>query len=426
MTIPNRKQLTDTKCRNAKPAERPYKLTDAKGLYLEVRPSGAKLWRYRYRIGGKENLFALGEYAIVPKGETDGDARRRKEGGRFTLEEARQERIKARAHVKQGLHPSHIRSSQNMARLEANANTFEAVANEWLTTKKVEWAPSRTRQVERIFAREVFPQIGRLPIDSVTAQQMLTIANRVVKRGAPTIAQIAWNTSGKVFALAKKTGRLKVSPISDMNDVIPRTPVKHHPPLTRKQIPQLVNGLATYVGERQTVIAMQLLMLTFVRSNELLGAEWPEFDLDAAEWRIPGSRMKMREDHIVPLSSQAVALLGELHDLTGSGKHVFPNRQHPRKFMARSTLHRALCVIGFAGKFSPHGFRATASTMLNELAYRPDVIERQLAHCERNDVRGAYNRAEYLPERRVMMQQYADMIDALAQDEKVIPSKRRR
>ena len=326
--------------------------------------------------------------------------------------------------VKQGVHPSHARRAQKLDRISANATTFEAVANEWLAIKKAEWAPSRTKQVEAIFSRDVFPQVGRLPIDSVTPQQMLAIANRIVKRGASTMARIAWNTSGKVFALAKRTGRLRLSPISDMHDVIPRTPVKHHPPLTKKQIPLLATGLAAYVGERQTVIAMQLLMLTFVRSNELLGAEWPEFDFDDAEWRIPGSRMKMGEPHIVPLSFQAIALLRELHDRTGSGKWVFPNRQHPRKYMSRTTLHRALCMIGFAGKFSPHGFRATASTMLNELGYRPDIIERQLAHKERDAVRATYNRAEYLPERRAMMQQYADMLDALALGAKVFPLQR--
>lgn len=416
--------LTDAKCRNAKAAGRPYKLTDAKGLHLEVRPSGAKLWRYRYRIAGKENLFALGEYAAAPVGETDTQAKARREDRRFTLDEARQERARARALVKQGTHPAHARLAQRHARLEANENTFEFVAREWLAVKASKWSAGRARQVESVLASRVFPRVGKLPIDSITARQMIHVVKKIADDGAPTIAQLAWNVSAKVFVAAKKTGHIKTSPISDLTDVIAIPAVQHHKPLERRDIPKLVQGIGVYDGSRTTAIALGLLMLTFVRPQELRGAEWDELDLDAAQWRIPEARMKMRDPHIVPLSTHAVTLLRELHALTGSHRYLFPNHRRPKSHMAATTLNRALVALGYAGKFTPHGFRATASTMLNELGYRPDIIERQLAHKERNATRASYNRAEYLEARQEMMQGWSDLLDQLVKgDGKVVPGR---
>jgi integrase len=416
--------LTDTKCRTAKAAVLPYKLIDAKGLHIEVRPSGAKLWRYRYRIAGRENLFALGEYVVAPAGETEAQAKARREDRRFTLDEARQERARARALVKQGTHPAHARLAQRSARLDANQNTFEFVAREWLAVKVPGWSTGRARQVERVLTIRVFPHIGKLPIDSITAPQMIHIAKRIVADGAPTIAQLAWDVSAKVFAAAKKTGHIKASPISDLTDVIHRPPVQHHKPLDRRDIPKLVKGIGAYEGERTTAIALGLLMLTFVRPQELRGAAWDEFDFAAAQWRIPAERMKMRTPHIVPLSTPALVLLRELRTLTGSHQYLFPNHRRPKSHMAKTTLNRALVVLGYDGKFTPHGFRTTASTMLNELGYRPDIIERQLAHKERNATRASYNRAEYLDARQEMMQGWADLLDQLAKgDGKVVPGR---
>ena len=416
--------LTDTKCRSAKPTKQPYKLTDGKGLYLEVRPSGTKLWRYRYRIGHKENLFALGEYASAPARESPAHAKARADGRRFTLEEARQERARARALVKQGLHPSHVRRDRKLARLEANENTFESVALEWVAVKKAGWSAGRIKQVENVFKNDVFPHVGKLPIDSVTARQMLYVVKRLVDRGAPTVAKIAWSAAVKVFAVAKKTGRLTASPISDLTDVIPLAPVQHRKPLERRDIPILVKGIGTYKGERTTAIALGLLMLTFVRPKELRGAEWTEFDLDRAEWRIPAARMKMRDTHVVPLSTPAMTLLRELQALTGGHQYLFPNQRRRRSHMGTTTMNNALVSLGYSGKFTPHGFRATASTMLNELGFRPDVIERQLAHKERNATRASYNQAEYLAERQKLMQTWADLLDQIAKDDgKVIPGK---
>src|SRR5450759_1900017 len=237
--IPAPMPLTDTKCRTAKAAVLPYKLTDTKGLHIEVRPSGAKLWRYRYRIAGKENLFALGEYVVAPAGETEAQAKARREDRRFTLDEARQERARARALVKQGTHPAHARMAQRHARLEANENTFEFVAREWLAVKTPKWSSRRARQVESVLTSRVFPRVGKLPIDSITARQMIHVVKKIADDGAPTIAQLAWNISAKVFVAAKKTGHIKASPISDLTDVIPIPAVQHKKPLERRDIPKL-------------------------------------------------------------------------------------------------------------------------------------------------------------------------------------------
>jgi len=421
--------LTDTRIRNTKPGEKPIKLTDGGGLYLEVRPSGARLWRYRYRIGGKENVFALGEYVQVPPGETIEQAQSRRNAGMLTLAEARARREECRALVKQGIHPAHYRQAALMEQSARNACTFEAVAREWIAKKKPNWAPYYLRQVERFLEADVFPYIGKLPIRDVTAAHLLEIVRRVEGRGAETVALLVRQWASAIFRYAVATLRADIDPAAALKGAIHRPKVKHHKPLSRNQIANFVRALDSYGGYRTTVIALRLLLLTFVRTVELRAARWDEIDLDRAEWRIPGERMKMREPHIVPLSRQAVELLRELHSYTGGRGFLFPNVRNPRTCMSATTLNRALECLGFNGEgtidFSAHGFRATASTILNEMGFRPDLIERQLAHAERNKVRASYNQAEYLEERRAMMQQWADMIDAMAKgDDKVTPIKR--
>lgn len=418
-------RLTDTKIRNTKAGDAPIKLTDSNGLYLEVRPSGAKLWRYRYRIAGKENAYALGEYVKEPSGETQTQAIARIAGGHLTLAEARTERDKARALIKQGIHPAHNRSAAKASQVAGNANTFEAIAREWIEQKKSKWAPYYLHQVERFMATDVYPYIGSLPIRSVTAAHLLEIVKRAEKRGAETVAILLRQWCGAVFRYAVSTLRADSDPAAALKGAIHRPKVEHSKPLARKQIPEFLKELDKFGGYRTTVLALRLILLTFVRTVELRKAEWEEFDLDAGEWRIPKEKMKMGEPHTVPLSSQAVALLRELHTLTGGQKWLFPNQRRPKHFMSGTTLNRALERMGYGGKFSAHGFRATASTILNEMNYRPDVIERQLAHQERNKVRASYNQAEYMAERTAMMQAWADLIDEMAKgDNKVTPIKR--
>ncbi|GKW35327.1 integrase [Pectobacterium carotovorum subsp. carotovorum] len=388
--------LTDAKIRSTKSTSKPIKLADGGGLYLEVRPSGSKLWRYRYRIAGKENVFALGEYPTL------------------SLAEVRAEHDKARALVKQAIHPAHQRQLERMANHGANANTFEAVAREWIDKKSPDWTPYYLRQVERFFAADVLPAIGKLPIKSVKAAHLLEIIKRIEERGAETVALLVRQWSSAIFRYAVATLRADGDPAAALKGAIRRPKVEHHKPLSRTEIADFMQALNRYGGYRTTVIALELMLLTFVRTVELRKAEWQEFDLDGAEWRIPAGRMKMREEHIVPLSTQAIVLLRELQTYTGGRGWLFPNYRNPQDCMTATTLNRALERMGFNGKdsigFSAHGFRATASTILNEMGYRPDVIERQLAHTERNKVRASYNRAEYLDERRKMMQVWADFV----------------
>jgi integrase len=409
--------LTDAKIRNTKPSEKPIKLTDGGGLYLEVRPTGAKLWRYRYRIAGKENVFAVGEYFND------------KHGGHISLDDARGERDKARALVKQGIHPAHNRQAAQLATHAENANTFEAVAREWINKKKQGWTPYYLRQVERFLETDVFPYVGNLPIRNVTAAHLLEIVRRVEGRGAETVALLVRQWASAIFRYAVATLRADTDPAAALKGAIHRPKVEHHKPLSRDQVADFVKALDSYGGYRTTVIALRLMLLTFVRTVELRAAHWAEFDLDRAEWRIPAERMKMREPHIVPLSRQAVELLRELHTHTGGRSFLFPNYRNPKTCMTATTLNRALERMGFNGKdsigFSAHGFRATASTMLNELSFRSEVIERQLAHAERNKVRASYNQGEYMEERRAMMQQWANLTDEMAKSEsKVTPINR--
>lgn len=391
--------LTDAKIRTSKPAPKPVKMSDGGGLHLEVRPSGAKLWRYRYRIADKENVFAIGEYPEV------------------SLAEARVERDKARALVKQGLHPSHHRRAERLSTQVANANTFEAVANEWISRKSARWTPYYLRQVENFLAADVFPFIGKLPIRRVTAAHLLEIIRRIEGRGAATVALLVRQWSSAIFRYAVATLRADSDPAAALRGAIHRPKTKHRKPLSRDQIAAFMKALEKYGGYRTTVIALRLMLLTFVRTVELRKAEWSEFDFENAEWRIPAERMKMRELHIVSLSTQAVVLLRELHTYTGGRGFLFPNYRRPKECMTATTLNRALERMGLNGKdsigFSAHGFRATASTILNEQGYRSDVIERQLAHAERDKVRASYNHAEYMDERKTMMQEWADYLDGL-------------
>lgn len=400
--------LTDAKIRATKPSDKPIKLTDGAGLYLEVRPTGTKLWRYRYRILGKENLFAIGEY---------GDTK-----PKISLADARAAARAARVLVKQGMHPSHERKTAQLANHAENANTFEVVASEWIEKTKAGSSAYYRQQIERVFKADVYPAIGRLAIRKVTAAHILKIIQSVEARGAPIVAANLRQWCSAVFRYGVSTLRVEVDPAAALRGSIMRPKTKHAKALTSDEIKLFLKGLESYGGYRITVIALKLMLLTFVRTVELRQAKWVEFDLEKSEWRIPAERMKMGEQHLVPLSCQATKLLVELRTYTGGRDHLFPNQRNPRTCMTTTTLNRALERMGLCGKdnlgFSAHGFRATASTMLHEAGYRTEVIERQLAHAERNKVRAAYNHAEFLPERRTMLQQWADKIDELNQDTK--------
>ncbi|MHB8744665.1 MAG: tyrosine-type recombinase/integrase [Sulfuricaulis sp.] len=405
--------LTDTRCRNARKKKKSYKLFDADGLFLLVQPTGSKLWRLKYRLdpradgSKKEHLYAIGVYDDVG------------------LADARLKRDQARKLIAQGVHPTRHRKVERARKAAESVNTFEAVAREWIGKQRSKWTPYYTTQVENMLKANVYPRIGALPIREVSAAQLLEIVQRVEKR-APSVAMLVRQWCSAIFRYAVATLRAETDPAATLKGAIHRPKVQHRAPLQRDEIPKFLKKLDGFAGYRTTIIAMRLLLLTFVRPGELRAAEWSEFDLDNAEWRIPAHKMKMGEQHIVPLPKQAVALLRELRTLTGGQRLLFPNYRRPKTYMTATTINRALERMGYGGRFSSHGFRSTASTLLNEMGWHADVIERQLAHAPRSKVRAAYNRALYIPERKKMMQAWADFIDSLQAGGTVVPIKPRR
>lgn len=386
--------LTDTRIRNAKPAEKPYKLADGGGLYIEITPNGSKLWRLRYRLARKENVFAVGEYPAVG------------------LADARVARDAAKKLIRDGIHPSHHRKLERVRQAHEHANTFEAVAREWIAHNAEHWTAKTLQQRKHALERDVFPAVGSLPVRQVAPAHVLSVVKKIEKR-APAMAVLANQAIGAVCRYAVATLRADIDPTNPLRGSLLPRPVEHHKPLTTGDIPGFVRALEAYPGYFSTKAALRLTLLTLVRSTEMLEARWSEFDLEMALWRIPAERMKMRDPHTVPLSRQAVVLLNTLRSVTGNGEYLFPNRSNLHKPASRGVLWKAVASMGYLGRFSPHGIRATGSTMLNEMGYRPDWIDRQLAHKERNKVRASYNRAEYLDERRAMMQAWADYIDTL-------------
>lgn len=415
--------LTDTQCRNAKPKAKPYKLTDAQGLYLEVKPNGVKAWRYRFELvkdgQRKESVFALGDYVTAPTAESADAAQARRAGGRLTLAEAREERAKARALVKQGINPVHQRQLDRIKREQDSANTFEAVAREWLALKDWEQV-TKDRRLDML-ARVAFPKIGALPVKQVTPAHILNVLTEAAKKNGPTVAAEARRTMSGVFELAVSTLRADVDPVHPVRKALPANKTQHKRPLTVAEIGQLMRDLDGYERNFQTVAAFRLMWLTLARPNEVIGAMWSEIDLDAAVWRIPPERMKKRKEHVIPLPAQAVALLRQMHAVNGHRAHVFPGRDDREKPMTDATLRQALKTLGWAGKYSPHATRTTGSTRLNELGFGADWIERQLAHEDQNGVRRTYNHADYLTDRAKMMQQWADLLDAWQQGGAVVP-----
>lgn len=391
--------LTDTKVRQAKAADKPYKLIDGNGLFLEVRTTGAKFWRYRYELPpGKESKFTIGEYPAV------------------SLADARAARDWAREQVKAGKSPTAVRELERKRAANDAATTFKGVALEWIEACRADWSEGYAKQIEDVFAADVYPEIGDMTIRDVSAHDMLALLRKIEARGATSIVVIARQRCSSVFRYGVSTLRADTDPTAALKGALKRKAVRHHPHLTRERIPALVEKIDGYGGYLGTKLALRLLMLFFVRTAELRKAEWVEFDLDGTRlgfgcpiWSVPAERMKLRRPHLVPLSRQAVALLTELRTLSGNRTHLFPNLRNPQTVMTVTTINRALELMGYGGQFSGHGFRGTASTALHEMGYESDWIEAQLAH-KIPGVRGAYNHALYLPERRKMMQDWADCV----------------
>lgn len=403
-------KLTATAIRNAKPADKPVRLFDGGGLYLEITPTGRRYWRLKYRHAGKEKRLALGVYPEV------------------TLADARKGRDDARRLLRDGRDPSgERRTERREAKLSAD-NTFEGIAREWLASQKRTLTPATYDKAVRTLEANVFPWLGARPIGEIDAPEVLAVLKRIESRGAHETAHRVKARMGQVFRYAIAHGTATRDPSADLRGALAPVVSRSHAAVTDPaQVGDLLRALDGYAGQMATRCALRLAPLVFARPGELRHAEWAEFDMDAAEWRIPAHKMKMREAHVVPLSLQAVAILRELEPLTGRGRYVFPGIRTATEPMSENTVNAALRRMGFdKDTMTGHGFRAMASTRLNEMGWAPDVIERQLAHAERNKVRAAYNRAQYMAERRKMMQAWADYLDVLRTDTgKVIAFKRK-
>jgi len=394
--------LTDTAIRNAKPQDKQYKLTDEKGMYLLVNKTG-KYFRLDYRFGGKRKTYALGVYPNVK------------------LQEARQKRDDARKLIANGVDPAQVRKVNKVIQFEQSENTFEAVAREWHTKYSPTWALSHAQKIIRRFELYIFPWLGNRPISDIRPPELLGVLRKIEKRGILETAHRAQQNCGQVFRYAISTGRAERDPSADLRGAI--APVKHGRMATitePQKIGELLRAIDGYEGTPVAKCALNLAPLVFVRPGELRHAEWSEIDLDKAEWRIPAEKMKMNSPHIVPLSKQAVALLKAIQPLSGQGTYVFPSIRTNERPMSENTILAALRRLGYTKEeMSGHGFRAMASTLLHEQGYSSHLIERQLAHAERNSVKAAYNYAEYLSDRKRMMQDWADYLDRLKENKNI-------
>lgn len=390
-------KLTEIAIKNAKPGDGIRKLSDGNGLVLLVYPNGSKYWAFRYRYLGKEKNLSLGIYPAVG------------------LAEARSKLSDARKLLSGGQDPSEARKAVKREAMISAGNNFEAVAREWFAAKSAAWTPRYAEFVVRRLEQDIFPKLGARPIKEITAPELLAVVRLIEKRGALELAHRILQCCGQVFMYGIATGRAERNPANDLKGALKTYVKKTYAHLKAIELPEFLQKLSVYDGHPQTKLAVTLLMLTFVRTTELRGATWEELDLDRGEWRIPAERMKMRRDHIVPLSRQAIAAFTELQRLNGQWKYVVPNAHKPLKHMSENAVLYALYRMGYHNRTTGHGFRHTASTILNESGlFSADAIERQLAHVQGNKVRAAYNHAQYLPERRKMMQWWADYLDQMA------------
>ena len=394
--------LTDVAVRSAKPEAKARRLTDGGGLFLEIRPNGSKYWRLAYRFQGKQKLLALGVYPEV------------------TLAEARESRMAAKRLLKGGVDPMEAKRAEK--EVESGANALETVAHEWFTKMAKTWVPRHAETIKRRLESFVFPSLGRRPVNAITAPELLKVLHMIEARGTVETAHRVKQICGQVFRYAVATGRAERDPSADLRGALAPAKSKHMASIIDpKGVAGLLRAIDEYQGSVVTACALKLAPLVFVRPGELRHAEWEEIDLEAAEWRIPAAKMKMKSPHIVPLSRQAVAVLREIQPVTGNGRYVFPSQRTGERPMSDNTVNAALRRMGFTKEeMTGHGFRAMASTLLNEQGWDRDAIERQLAHAERNKVRAAYNFAEMLPERRKMMQAWADYLDQLRSGARVI------
>lgn len=397
--------LTDIKCKSAKPADKPYKLADSGGLFLLVNPNGSKLWRQKYRYLGREKLLAIGAYPLL------------------SLADAREARDDAKKLLAKDIDPMTYKREGRRKAIRNAQNTFKAVALEWYDKKKNGWSESHGYHVKRKMELDLFPYLGTRPIADIDAPELLDVLRRIEKRGSLEMVSKVKQICSGVFRYGIVTGKCSRDPSVDLKGAFEVRKTQHYPSLDIKELPEFLAALERNDARLypRTVRAIKLLMLTLVRTTELIEAKWAEFNFDEAVWEIPGERMKMGNPHIVPLSRQAIALLEEQKAETGDldTEWVLPNQVRFKEPMSNNTALSAIGRLGFKGRMTGHGFRALGmSTIKEKLHYRHEVVDRQLAHAHRNKIDRAYDRAQFLDERTEMMQKYADYIDAIASGKK--------
>lgn len=386
----------------SKPKDKAYKLSDGGGLYLLVNTNGSRYWRLKYRYAGKEKLLALGVYPDV------------------SLADARAKRDEAKRTLAAGGDPSEVKQSEKQAKILAVSNSFEALAVEWHEHKRPNWSQGYANDILEYLQKDVFPFIGKRAIAEIKAAEMLMVLRKMEQRGVLDKLKKTRQACRQIFTYAVITGRAEHNPVVDLAGALKAPKQKHFPHLLTDQICGFLRALSEYTGSRMTQNATRLLMLTGTRTIELRAAEWSEIDIEKGIWQIPAERMKMRRPHVVPLSRQAKALLEEVHLLSGRGRFVFPGRNDAGKTMSEASINQVIKRIGYDGKATGHGFRHTMSTILHEQGYNTAWIETQLAHVDKNSIRGTYNHAQYLDGRREMLQWYADYMDALEKGENVV------
>jgi len=414
MSITGEKLLSDSAVRNAKPKEKIYTLRDGGGLFLVMEPSGRKWWRLRITFAKKENTFSLGDYPVV------------------TLAMAREESLKIRSRSARGIDPGVFRKSEKAQR--CGEGTFEAVAREWMALKSPGWSQSHKGKTNAILEKDVFPYIGSRPIGEISAGELLSVLKRIDIRSSAT-ARKAYSTCKQVFVHDIPSGRVTVSPAIGLHAHLSPRIVRHMAaPTTKEETARLLRSIDGYAGTFVVYCALRLSPMFFVRPGTLRSMEWADVDFEQAEWRIPIEHLKRRQldklarrgeiAHIVPLCHQALVILQDLYQLTGNGRYVFPAIRHKDQCISNNTVRSALRGMGFTGDdITPHGFRHMASTHLHELGFPSHLIEKQLAHSDQNRIRAVYNHAEYLSERKRMMQAWADYLDDLKDGklEKIVP-----
>ncbi|MBH2725985.1 tyrosine-type recombinase/integrase [Serratia marcescens] len=394
--------LTDIKVKTAKPMDKAYKLTDGGGMYLLVKPNGSKYWRLKYRFVGKEKMLSIGVYPDV------------------SLADARQKRDEARKVLAAGGDPGEVKKADKLAQKLSTENTFEAIAREWHKQKADRWSLRYRDEIIDTFEKDIFPYLGRRPIAEIKPMELLETLRRLEKRGALEKMRKVRQRCGEVFRYAIVTGRAEYNPAPDLATAL-ATPKKiHFPFLTAEELPYFIRDLAGYTGSVITKTATQIIMQTGVRTQELRFARWEDIDFEKRLWEIPPEVMKMKRPHIVPLSEQVVELFQSLKPITGMYPLVFVGRNDRTKPISKESINQVIELLGYKGRLTGHGFRHTMSTILHEQGFNSAWIETQLAHVDKNAIRGTYNHAHYLEGRREMMQWYGDYIESMSKGEVIL------